>query len=650
MRESSAAEILPVAITVNGQVFWWTPANGLDASVVAQVEGWIQRRAESYQDALNKEKDGLVKVSDALEKVNKQTEESERRKYEATKSQLEKLKAEVEQDTATLARMAESKVDNAGAELGLSLNIKRLQSNIALLEAELAPLKARFNPSAAPVVAEPPSNLAEAKPGGASQLITTQQIEAARKKAEGEATRIKDILDREKAQLEAGFADNQIGIANYYSRLKAIELKALDDLIASKQRLRDKEAQSKSNPGEVSKLDEEIAVLERKKADVARTTGRSERLALRDLTDQVWEAQSQLLDAQGETAKARALQIDQQYRDLLAKLVASSDQAGQQIVEKLIQLDKAKARADKLRQDLDFSQAQLSADEAGIQNLQNAGIVSSLQAQEMRAQAIEARLPAMKAALDALKAEATAAQAKADASGKPEDQKVAANLALQAQQMGNTVAATGIQLGQLRNEWFDVQKAGAGALASGLVPALMAVGKGAGEMNDKFREAGLGIVNSLGQVLTKLMLIKAAEALLGESAAGGNTWSQAIIGAFGGSYADGGYTGLGGKYEPAGIVHRGEYVHDQETTNFWGTEFLANLHPSRWRSSGFASGGQVGPPTLGALAAAASPNLNVMPIIVYDMEAALEKAAQAPRGTKAIIRVVNDNPESMGGR
>ncbi|WLT30762.1 sigma factor [Geothrix sp. PMB-07] len=51
MRESSAAEILPVAVTVNGQVFWWTPTNGLDASVVAQVEGWIQRRAESYLPA-----------------------------------------------------------------------------------------------------------------------------------------------------------------------------------------------------------------------------------------------------------------------------------------------------------------------------------------------------------------------------------------------------------------------------------------------------------------------------------------------------------------------------------------------------------------------------------------------------------------------
>ena len=31
-------------------------------------------------------------------------------------------------------------------------------------------------------------------------------------------------------------------------------------------------------------------------------------------------------------------------------------------------------------------------------------------------------------------------------------------------------------------------------------------------------------------------------------------------------YSSGGYTGNGGKYEPAGIVHRGEYVVNSETT------------------------------------------------------------------------------------
>lgn len=43
-------------------------------------------------------------------------------------------------------------------------------------------------------------------------------------------------------------------------------------------------------------------------------------------------------------------------------------------------------------------------------------------------------------------------------------------------------------------------------------------------------------------------------------------------------YADGGYTGAGGKYEPAGIVHKGEYVFTQEDVRRLGLGNLDALH------------------------------------------------------------------------
>lgn len=56
-------------------------------------------------------------------------------------------------------------------------------------------------------------------------------------------------------------------------------------------------------------------------------------------------------------------------------------------------------------------------------------------------------------------------------------------------------------------------------------------------------------------------------------------------------YAGGGYTGRGGKYEPAGVVHRREFVFSSEATD--GNEaFLSSLHRSL---RGYASGGYVGP-------------------------------------------------------
>ncbi|AWN47151.1 hypothetical protein DK419_13190 [Methylobacterium terrae] len=68
--------------------------------------------------------------------------------------------------------------------------------------------------------------------------------------------------------------------------------------------------------------------------------------------------------------------------------------------------------------------------------------------------------------------------------------------------------------------------------------------------------------------------------------------SAAAPGAYGPGFADGGYTGHGGRYEPAGVVHRGEYVFDAPTVSRVGVDALAGLHG---HLKGYADGGYVGP-------------------------------------------------------
>ncbi|OVD48486.1 hypothetical protein UQ28_25840 [Escherichia coli] len=53
-------------------------------------------------------------------------------------------------------------------------------------------------------------------------------------------------------------------------------------------------------------------------------------------------------------------------------------------------------------------------------------------------------------------------------------------------------------------------------------------------------------------------------------------------------FATGGFTGTGGKYEPAGIVHRGEFVFTKEATSRIGVGNLYRL------MRGYAEGGYVG--------------------------------------------------------
>lgn len=69
--------------------------------------------------------------------------------------------------------------------------------------------------------------------------------------------------------------------------------------------------------------------------------------------------------------------------------------------------------------------------------------------------------------------------------------------------------------------------------------------------------------------------------------AGAGQWLGGLLG-----FAEGGYTGPGGKHQPAGIVHAGEYVFSAETVKRIGAGNLERMHRSARR--GYAEGGLVG--------------------------------------------------------
>jgi lambda family phage tail tape measure protein len=90
--------------------------------------------------------------------------------------------------------------------------------------------------------------------------------------------------------------------------------------------------------------------------------------------------------------------------------------------------------------------------------------------------------------------------------------------------------------------------------------------------------------------LDKIFEIPAAGATGGGGLFGGLFGGLAKL--FGLGFAEGGYTGHGGKFQPAGIVHRGEYVMSKAATSRIGVGNLENLHQRALR--GYSSGGLVG--------------------------------------------------------
>ena len=102
-----------------------------------------------------------------------------------------------------------------------------------------------------------------------------------------------------------------------------------------------------------------------------------------------------------------------------------------------------------------------------------------------------------------------------------------------------------------------------------------------------FKDFAANILKMITQMIVKMTLFNAISGMMG-----GETFS--FSSAFGGKgFARGGYTGDGGKYEPAGVVHKGEFVFTKEATNRIGAGNLYKL------MRGYANGGQVGGSSMG---------------------------------------------------
>jgi lambda family phage tail tape measure protein len=111
-----------------------------------------------------------------------------------------------------------------------------------------------------------------------------------------------------------------------------------------------------------------------------------------------------------------------------------------------------------------------------------------------------------------------------------------------------------------------------------------------------WKEWGEIAVNALNKVADKLqeMLLNqlfsptgGAGGFLGLLTGGAGFTPTTTLGGFLGAFNKGGYTGDGGKNQPAGIVHKGEYVFDADSVQRLGIRNLQALQ-------GYANGGLVG--------------------------------------------------------
>ncbi len=131
----------------------------------------------------------------------------------------------------------------------------------------------------------------------------------------------------------------------------------------------------------------------------------------------------------------------------------------------------------------------------------------------------------------------------------------------------------------------DISQATFSGLANQLT-ALTTTGKAS------FKEFTTSILKMIVQVINQLIVaytIQAAMGWINGSASNTSSGQSVPVPSYRPpGYDGGGYTGHGGKYEPAGVVHRGEFVFTKEATSRIGVSNLYRM------MRGYAAGGYVG--------------------------------------------------------
>lgn len=157
-------------------------------------------------------------------------------------------------------------------------------------------------------------------------------------------------------------------------------------------------------------------------------------------------------------------------------------------------------------------------------------------------------------------------------------------------------------------------------------------------------------LKGIAQMLTQLALVN------GMKSAFGGTGIGAFFGFSGGGlvprFDSGGYTGDGGKYQPKGVVHGGEFVFTKEATSALG---VGNLYALMRGAQGYANGGYVGnAPMFGLQGGSSAINVNVGGVVIQGREQPTTRSAPAnnvdiiKQLKPAIVNVISEQAQRPG--
>ena len=173
---------------------------------------------------------------------------------------------------------------------------------------------------------------------------------------------MRDSVTRALAELDRLYAENEIGMREYFATRLELQQQSIDLQIAQAQA----ELAATKDAGKRQKLEEQILILQRDRADIAAKGAQEQEKAEDELAKSLGDVKLRLMELDGNTGAVERAKLEAEYQQLFKRLDADSDTAGRKMVENLIDRLVSKAKANELRQAGENIASALQGKEASI--------------------------------------------------------------------------------------------------------------------------------------------------------------------------------------------------------------------------------------------------------------------------------------------
>ena len=215
-----------------------------------------------------------------------------------------------------------------------------LSSNVADLTGGVSALFAQIEATTARVRGKPSTEGGEGSGSGTGGGKGTGKAVAASNAL------LRDSVTRALAELDRLYSENEIGLKDYFATRIELQQQSVDLEIAQAQM----SLAATKDKGQRQKLEEQILILQRDRADIAVKGAQEQKKAEDELAKSLGDVHLKLMELDGRTGAMERANLETEYQDLFKRLDASSDATGRKMVENLIDRLVAKAKADELKQ------------------------------------------------------------------------------------------------------------------------------------------------------------------------------------------------------------------------------------------------------------------------------------------------------------